>query len=237
MAARRKRPVPSSSTAGPTASSPASSATGTSVVWPPLRMPTLRFLYGRDVVDQLHVQAGAGQLQLFADPCRALDHEQVVVLGRHQELVLVAEILLDLFRVGARIAGDDAVDQGRAEGAGLLDPGVEGRVQLPQAGEVQHGLLERRAVLVDQFAGQQHQALVLAPFEGLEALEQELGQLGREGAGGASSKRSVSLTAMPASVVFETTKRSSGVRPAPGSRRTSCSDPARAGRIPPCGIP
>ena len=59
-----------------------------------------------------------------------------------------------------------------------VEPRGEGRVELPQAREMQHGGLQCRAVLVYQFARQQHHAFIQRAVERVEAGEQELRQLG-----------------------------------------------------------
>ena len=90
-------------------------------------------------------------------------------------------------------ARNDAVHQGGAEGIGVVHPVDEGSVQVPVLGVVVAALLQLLAVVVDQLAAQDHQALVGSAVEGLVALIQHTGQLCREAVGGHLVERAVAL--------------------------------------------
>ena len=155
----------------------------------------LALLVGGDVGHHHDVDAGFLERQLVLQPGRALDDPDAEDFADVQHLIVVAVGLLNgghLLRV-ADAAGDDAVHQGGAEGVGVVHPVDEGRLQAPVGGVVVAALLQLLAVVVDQLAGEDDQALVGCAVKSLVALVQHAGQLGGEAGGRHLVERAVAL--------------------------------------------
>ena len=96
------------------------------------------------------------------------------------------------FRV-TNAARDDAVHQSGAERVGVVHPVDESSVQVPVLGVVVAALLQLFAVVVDQLAGEDDQALVGSAVVCLVALIQHAGQLCGEAVGGHLIELAVAL--------------------------------------------
>ena len=107
----------------------------------------------------------------------AFDHEEVEDFAAVDQVVLIAEFFAPVGGLVARISGDDAVDQRVHEGALLLDVVLESGPELPVGGVAEDAVTQRRTVLVDELAGDEHQPLLPR----LEPLEEQAGELGRIG--------------------------------------------------------
>ena len=141
----------------------------------------LALLVGGDVRHHHDVHAGPLEGQPVLQAVRALDDPHAEHLAHVGQRVLVAVggvQALDLLGV-ADAAGHDAVHQRGAEGVLLIDPLAEVLGQLPVVDVLVDALLQLLAVVVDQLAGEDHQA----GFAGGEALVQHAGQLRREAVG------------------------------------------------------
>jgi hypothetical protein len=155
----------------------------------------LALLVGGDIGHDHDVDAGLLERQLVLQTCGALDDPDAEHFADVQHGIMVAVGLFQrsqLLRV-TDAARDDAVHQGGAEGIGVVHPVDEGSVQVPVLGVVVAALLQLLAVVVDQLAAQDHQALVGSAVEGLVALIQHTGQLCREAVGGHLVERAVAL--------------------------------------------
>ncbi len=105
------------------------------------------------------------------------DHPQAKGLGGDQLLVFIADFFKNAGHFIAGEAGDDAVHQGGTENVFFFDPADERIPQVPLGRGFQNGFLQEIAVIVDQFAGKQDEALLFQQ----EALVHKPGQLAGEG--------------------------------------------------------
>ena len=115
--------------------------------------------------------------ELRSDLLRRLDHPQMEDLGLVQQMVVIAHALAQLGGGIPRITRDNAVHERRVYAAGLLEPGAEVRAQVPQVDVLADAFLQVLAVLEDQFARENDEALRLVTLEVLPAMVQELGKL------------------------------------------------------------
>ena len=106
------------------------------------------------------------------------DGPEVVQLGLHHEVVVIADLLLDLADLLAREARHDAVHKRVAEVAVLFDPVDEVLPQLVIFGMADDIFVQRRAVVLDQFAADDAQALRRIAVEMFETLVQQRRHLG-----------------------------------------------------------
>ena len=155
----------------------------------------LTLLVGGDVRHDHHVDAGLLERELVLQPGRAFDDPHAEHFAHVQHLVMVA---IGLFQSGqllciADAARNDAVHQGGAEGVGVVHPVDKALLQAPISSVAVAALLQLLAVVVDQLAGQDHQALVRSTVERLVALKQHAGQLCGEAVGGHLVKLAVAL--------------------------------------------
>ena len=126
--------------------------------------------------DEQHVQAGLVGRELGGDLLRRLDHPQVEDFGLVQQMVVIAHALAKLRGGVARISRDNAVHERGIHAAGLLEPGAEVRTQVPQVDVLTDALLQVLAVLEDQLAREDDEALRLVALEVLPAVVQQLGE-------------------------------------------------------------
>ena len=146
----------------------------------------LALLVGGNIGHDHDVDAGLLERQLVLQTCGALDDPDAEDFADVQNSIMVAVGLFQssqLLRV-TDAARNDAVHQSGAEGVGVVHPVDEGSVQVPVLGVVVAALLQLLAVVVDQLAAQDDQALVGSAVEGLVALIQHAGQLCGEAVGG-----------------------------------------------------
>ena len=109
---------------------------------------------------------------------RAADGPQVVQLGLHHEVVVIADLLPDLADLLAREARDDAVHERVAEVAAVFDPVDEILPELVVFGVSDDVFVERRAVVLDQLAADDAKALGRVAVEMFEPLVQQRRHLG-----------------------------------------------------------
>ena len=155
----------------------------------------LALLIGGNVGHDHDVDAGLLERQLVLQTCGALDDPHAEHFAHVQSGIVVA---VGLFQSGQFLrvtdaARNDAIHQSGAEGVGGVHPVDEGGLQIPILGVVVAALLQLLAVVVDQLAAQDDQALVGSAVEGLVALIQHTGQLCREAVGGHLVERAVAL--------------------------------------------
>ena len=142
----------------------------------------LALFIGFDVVHQADIQRQAVEPQLVGQRWRPLDHQLVIDLPRHQVVVAIAQF--GLYPGGiVGVAGNNAVHQRGAKEVVLLNPLHKGGGQLPVLRGLPHAAQQRGAVIVDQFTGQHHPALVRRAVKVLPALKQQPRQLRREAGG------------------------------------------------------
>jgi len=155
----------------------------------------LALLVRGDIGHDHDVDAGLLERQLVLQACRTLDDPDAEDFADIQHLIVVA---VGLFQSGQLLrvtdaARNDAVDQGGAEGVGVVHPVDELCFQVPVLGVVVAALLQFLAVVVDQLAAQDDQALIGSAVEGLVALVQHAGQLCGEAVGGHLVELAVAL--------------------------------------------
>ena len=124
------------------------------------------------------VQSGLLERQLVFQPCRSFDDPHAEHFADVDQLVMIA---VDFFQTGdfllrADTARNDAVNQRRAEQVLVFDPRCKLVSEVPVFDMLLDTLFQLFAVVVDQLARKNDQAL----FAGLEPLVQELRQLCRE---------------------------------------------------------
>ena len=110
---------------------------------------------------------------------RTLDNPEVEDLGLDHQVVGIAGTLLQLGDVLAWEAGNDAVNEGSANVAVLVEPLLEScivlaEVILPEFDVLLDAILEVMSVEEDQLARHDDEALLWVALEGLEATEEEL---------------------------------------------------------------
>ena len=162
----------------------------------------LALLVGGDIGHDHDVDAGLLERQLVLQTCGALDDPHAEHFTHVQYGVVVAVDFLhgsQLLRV-TDAARNDTVHQGGAEGVGVVHPVDEGSVQVPVLGVVVAALLQLLAVVVDQLAAQDDQALVGSAVESLVALVQHAGELCGEAVGGHLVELAVALGVRNASL-------------------------------------
>ena len=113
---------------------------------------------------------------------RTLDNPEVEDLGLDHQVVGIAGTLLQLGDVLAWEAGNDAVNEGSANVAVLVEPLLEccivlAEVILPELDVLLDAILEVMSVEEDQLARHDDEALLGVAIEGLEATEEELCEL------------------------------------------------------------
>ena len=113
----------------------------------------------------------------------AADGPQMVQLGLHDQVVVVADLLLDLVDRIARESRNDAVHERIAEVAVPLYPVDELLPQPVVLGVLDDILVQRGAVVLDQLAADDAQTLRRIAVEVLEALVEQRGHLGGIGLG------------------------------------------------------
>ena len=133
----------------------------------------------RDAVEQ-HVQPRPIGGKHVAHGRRALDHPDVEALAEHHQLVAVAELRGQLRRPIARIAGDDPVDEGVAEGDLLLDPGAEPGPSRQASAYCSTTCRSAAPLRSMSSHGRKTSPLPGAPPQGLVPALQKEGHLGRE---------------------------------------------------------
>ena len=146
----------------------------------------LALLVRGDIGHDHNVDAGLLERELVLQTCGALDDPDAEDFADVQNGIVVA---VGLFQSSQLLlvtdtARNDAVHQSGAEGVGLVHPVDELRFQIPVLGVVVAALLQLFAVVVDQLAAQDDQALVGSALERLVALIQHTGQLCGEAVGG-----------------------------------------------------
>ncbi len=127
----------------------------------------------------MDVETGLLERKFVLKPLRAFDIPDAEDFAYVKERIGVAVLGLDfsnLLRV-TDAARNDAVNQCGAEEVLLVDPFLEIFAELPVVDVPVDDLLKLLAVVVDELAGENDNALLA----GLEALIKEHGQLGREG--------------------------------------------------------
>ncbi len=143
----------------------------------------LPLLVRRVVVDNENRQVDLVESELLRDRLRPFDDPEAEALSGVDHVVNVAVRPVDRVRLRARIAGHDAVDERRAERVGALDPRCEAGAEVPVRDVPQDALLELLAVMVDEFAREDDEALLGRAAEGDEALVEEARQLRGEARG------------------------------------------------------
>ena len=106
------------------------------------------------------------------------------VLGLYDEVVAIADFLLNLGNLLAGEARNDTVYKGSVNAARLVEPLLEVSRQLPQFDILVDAILQHVAVEEDEFAGEDDKTLRGITVEGLPAAIQQLNQLTRIAAGG-----------------------------------------------------
>ena len=139
--------------------------------------------------DEEHVEAGLVGRELGGDLLRGLDDPEMEDLGLVQQMVVIAGTLAQLRGGITRITRDDAVHEGAVHTARVLEPVPETFPEVPQVDVLADALLQVLAVLEDQLAREDDEALVHRSIEVLVAVIEELGELARIG----GSRRIVQL--------------------------------------------
>ena len=145
------------------------------------------FVIGSFALDEEHVQAGlvcgefSGKLAQVHVLC-CLDNPEVEDFSLYNEVVCIADLLLDVGNLFARETWYNAVNQRSANVAILGEPGLEllvvaTEVLFPQLNILVDTLLQVVAVEEDELARHDDQTFVLIALEGLEATIEQLGQL------------------------------------------------------------
>ena len=138
-----------------------------------------------------HMQSGLVGRELVGHLLRGLDHPQVEVLGLYDEIVAIADLLLDLCDLLTREARNDTVDEGGIHAAGLFEPGLEVFAKVPELDILIDTVLQHMTVQEDQLTGEDDEALASVATERLVTTVQQLNQF----AGIATGRCIVDLTA------------------------------------------
>ena len=139
----------------------------------------VRFLRGHEE----HVQASLVSRELLGYFLRSLDDPQVEVLSLYDEVVAIADLLLNLLDFVAGEAGHDAVYQRSIDAAAFLEPLLEALAELPQFDVLLDAVLQYVTVQEYELAGEDNQALGGITVEGLVAAIEQLHELARIAAG------------------------------------------------------
>ena len=115
--------------------------------------------------DEEHVQAGLVGRELGGDLLGGLDDPEVEDLGLVQQMVVITGTLAQLGGGIARITRDDAVHERAVHAAGVLEPVPEALSEVPQVDVLADALLQVLAVLEDQLAREDDEALVHRPLK------------------------------------------------------------------------
>ena len=92
---------------------------------------------------------------------------------------MIAQTGFQLCHLITRIAGNNAVNQRRAEGVSIIQPGNECRRKRPRLCVAQHQFTQGIAVVVDEFARNDDPAFIRCPVKVGKAFEQQTRQFGR----------------------------------------------------------
>src|SRR5690554_561803 len=125
------------------------------------------------VLYKLNIQSRFFRRKFFFDPLGGFDYPKVEVFPYYDQLVFKAQFFLNGQDVVFGEARYNAVDQRVAKAAGLFNPIEEVCFQFPFARMLQHVFFQNVPVAVDEFAGEENQALGRVALESLIALMQE----------------------------------------------------------------
>ena len=134
---------------------------------------------GTDVIHDQYVERELIKTQFAGKGVRALNHKQIEVFGGIQEPVLITQFSLQGGHFVTRVTRYNAVNQGRAETVGIVQPFSKGRRQRPLLRVAQHQFPQRIPIVVNQFTRNDDPAFVWRTVKMTETLEEQSRQFRR----------------------------------------------------------
>ena len=125
------------------------------------------------------MQASLVGRELLSNLLWSLDDPEMEVLGLYDEVVAIADLLLNLGNLLAGEARNDTVYEGSVNTAALVEPLLEVCGQLPQLDVLIDAILQYVTVEENELAGEDDQTLRGITVESLVAAIQQLNQLTR----------------------------------------------------------
>ena len=143
----------------------------------PVQDTDLALLIGLVVVGDQHRKSGLFKGKLCFQGLRPFDHPEAEDFSGIDQLVDIAVLFVDGFGLGAGISCNDPVYQCGTEDVFTLDPGCKILSQIPLLRILEDTLFQLFSIVVDQFAGKDHESFSGFLSECLETAVQKLGQL------------------------------------------------------------
>ena len=132
----------------------------------------------RLIIRHNHIQPALLQRQFPENGFWSLHHEEMENFAAVEQIVLITEFRANLFRLGTRITGDNAVHQRVDEQTAVLKPRGKFLRETPVGGIMEHVRFQRRAVPVDKLAGNENKSLRGIAAECFPAFKYQTRQFG-----------------------------------------------------------
>ena len=139
----------------------------------------LSFMVWSFARNEKNIKASLVCREFRSDRFRSLDNPKMEYFSLYNQIVLIADALMDLPDGILRIAGDYTVDQCTVYAARLLEPCLETFPEVPQLDILINTFLELLSVKEDQFARKYDEAFSHVTVEVLISAVKKLSELSR----------------------------------------------------------